>query len=88
MPVLAMVGSAAAGQVGAAAVKGGFKLGAWAKQLWSNVSNSGFTLTSGKWSLWKRQNSIGAAPTMEGVTGMNSTTLIALGIGAYLLFKR
>lgn len=87
MPVLATLGSAAVGKMGAAAVSGGFKLGAWAKNQWSNLSNQGFTLTTGKWSLWKRKDSIGASQ-MEGSAGMDTTTLIALGIGAYLLFKR
>jgi len=87
MPVLATLGSSAVGTMGAAAVKGGFKLGAWAKKQWSNLSNQGFTLTTGKWSLWKRKDSFGTSQA-EGTTGMDSTTLIALGIGAYLLFKR
>lgn len=75
--------------VGATAGKavGGFALSK-AKQGWSWLTNQGFSLTSGKWSL-RKSKELGATNELSNaVGGMSTTTLALLGLGAYLLFKK
>jgi hypothetical protein len=88
MPLLAIPMAGKVATTGFSLVKSGWgkKAIAWGKQ----QLEKGFTLNAGNTTIWKRptgsmQNE-GASFIPAG--GMSSTTLIALGIGAYLLFKK
>jgi hypothetical protein len=92
MPLLAIPAAAKVASTGYSLVKSGWGKKAWSKAAkWGKAQfKKGFTLNAGDTTVWKRPSGTsqneGASFVPAG--GMNSTTLIALGIGAYLLFKK
>lgn len=91
MPVLATLGASGLGAMasGISATAKGFQLGAKAKQAWGWLTNNGFSLTSGKWSLNKRKEAGSATfEIAQGLSGMSNTTLIGIAVLAYFLMKK
>ena len=87
----ATVGLGKAAAAGTTALKG-FKLGSSLKGAWDWISNRGFSLTSGKWNVRKRAQSIDAGlngfDLTNAVGGLTTNEMLAIAGAAYLLFKK